>query len=544
MSAFNNINECLPITIFPLGVECVATQTSTPTSTDGSLSLIITGGTPPYNISWSNGEYSETINNLSQGVYTSTVVDFYGDYTVTTTCVLGSETFNLYKFTSCPNSATTIYLSSTTVNLVQGKIYQLSNFTSGSCSNIQIESSQFLNIGSPALLVSPLYLGYKNFPNGNTVEYYYSSGNIYKYQYPTVTNITNFSSQFVGPQVLNSRQDLTCGGQTYEAGLSTWIGYQTVTFSGNVYNLWILPYVGGDTSAEGLTNVVLCCQESVSANCWVYLGIEYYTAQTISDNSNYFYDFDSCVECNPNLSDVPDTICLNKGIKTSPTPTPSVTPTPTVTPTITATPTITPSITPSPTRNNIVSFYSCCGYFYFNVNVTETVFPIIPNEGDTQIIVFTNESATNPFKNNKCFRRVSYDPSFELKNLTPVSSVVFDNTIYSSCEDCDTTSPCIPPTPTQTPTVTPTVTPTTTPTLTPFLSPSNTPTNTPTPSVTPSITPTNTETPTQTPTISLTPSVTPTGTLTPTPTPTVPESYLLLEDGSYLLQENGDNILI
>ena len=203
-----------------------------------------------------------------------------------------------------------------------------------------------------------------------------------------------------------------------------------------------------------------------TSKCCSFLGQEYYTAQTISSNSSYFYDFDTCVECNPSLSDVPDTICLNKGIKTSPTPTPTLTPTPTITPTITSTPTLTPSITPSPTRNNLVSFYSCCGYFYFNVNITESVFPIIPNEEDTQIVVFTNESTSNPFKNNKCFRRVAFNSSYTTYSLSSAGAVVFDNTIYTSCEDCDTTSPCIPLSPTPTQTQTPTATPTQTPTTT------------------------------------------------------------------------------
>lgn len=538
MSAFNNINECSPITIFPLGVECVSTNTSTPLTTDGSLLLNITGGTPPYEVTWSNGESSPSISGLSTGSYSATIVDYYGDYTATTTCIVESDTFNLYKFTSCPNSATTIYLSSTTTTLIQEKIYQLSNFTTGSCINIEISYSQFLRTGSPSQLLSPIYLGVRHFNDGTTIEYYYSSGKIYEYQYPSTTNWGVNQGGFDGPQTLTSGQDLTCNGVTYDASISTWIGYPNISYQGKTYTLWILPAVGVLSLTEGIQNVVLCCNDSLNPNCWIYLGQEYYTAQTISTNSSYFYDFDTCVECNPSLSDVPDTICLNKGIKTSPTPTPTLTPTPTVTPTLTTTPTVTPSVTPSTSVNNLISFYSCCGYFYFNINVTETVFPIIPNVGDTQIIVFTNESTTNPFKNNKCFRRVAFDSSFTTRSLTTAGAVVFDTTIYSSCEDCDTTAPCFPPTPTPTITSTPTNTPTVTPTFTPYYTPSNTPTQTPTITLTPSITPTNTETPTQTPTTTITPSI------TPSVTPTIPESYLLLEDSDYLLQEDGNNILI
>lgn len=561
MSAFNNINECSPITIFPLGVECVSTNTSTPLSTNGSLTLNITGGTPPYEVNWSNGESSPYISGLSTGSYSATIIDYYGDYTATTTCFVESNTFNLYKFTSCPNSATTIYLSSTTTNLTVGKIYQLSNFTSGSCVNIQISNSQFLKTSSPALLTSPLYLGVRYFTNGTTIEYYYSNGKIYKYEYPSVTNWGTNQGGFDGPQSLSTGQDLTCNGVTYDASISTWIGFPNITYLGRTYTLWILPAIGILSLSEGLQNVVMCCNDSLNPNCWTYLGQEYYTAQTISSNSSYFYDFDSCVECNPSLSDVPDTICLNKGIRTSPTPTPTLTPTPTVTPTITSTPTITPSITPSTSPNNLVSFYSCCGYFYFNVNITETVFPIIPNEEDTQIVVFTNESTSNPFKNNKCFRRVAFNSSYTTYNISSAGAVVFDTTVYTSCENCDTTAPCFPPSPTPTPTVTSTLTPTVTPTLTPGLSPSptptntptntETPTNTPTTTVTPSITPTNTQTPTQTPSVtpssSVTPTISPSPTITPSITPTITPSplfYLQQENGFYILQEDGSKIII
>jgi len=219
------------------------------------------------------------------------------------------------------------------------------------------------------------------------------------------------------------------------------------------------------------------------------------------------------------------------------------------------------SITPSTSPNNLVSFYSCCGYFYFNVNITETVFPIIPNEEDTQIVVFTNESTSNPFKNNKCFRRVAFNSSYTTYNISSAGAVVFDTTVYTSCENCDTTAPCFPPSPTPTPTVTSTLTPTVTPTLTPGLSPSATPTNTPTntetptqtptTTVTPSITPTNTGTPTQTPSItpssSVTPTISPSPTITPSITPTITPSplfYLQQENGFYILQEDGSKIII
>ena len=81
-------NECQPIVIFPLGVACQVTNPSGPNLSNGSATLIVTGGTPPYNITWENGNSSFAINNLSAGSYPATIVDYYGDFTANTTCVL------------------------------------------------------------------------------------------------------------------------------------------------------------------------------------------------------------------------------------------------------------------------------------------------------------------------------------------------------------------------------------------------------------------------------------------------------------------------
>jgi len=80
-------NECDIITIYPMEVQCQTVQEpSTSTSSDGILSLFITGGTPPYTIQWSNGQTSQTLNNVSYGFYTAVVTDYYGDFSSTTTC--------------------------------------------------------------------------------------------------------------------------------------------------------------------------------------------------------------------------------------------------------------------------------------------------------------------------------------------------------------------------------------------------------------------------------------------------------------------------
>lgn len=82
-------NNCDIITLFDLGLNCNIIQSPTsPTSYDGSLSILVTGGTAPYSYNWSGGQKTQTITNLGYGNYGVTVVDFYGDFTASTICSL------------------------------------------------------------------------------------------------------------------------------------------------------------------------------------------------------------------------------------------------------------------------------------------------------------------------------------------------------------------------------------------------------------------------------------------------------------------------
>src|SRR5690606_1869230 len=47
-------------------------------ATDGTASLVVTGGTPPYTYLWSNGMTSASISNLAAGDYSATVTDANG----------------------------------------------------------------------------------------------------------------------------------------------------------------------------------------------------------------------------------------------------------------------------------------------------------------------------------------------------------------------------------------------------------------------------------------------------------------------------------
>ena len=86
-------NECNLITIFPMDVICDDINPSIHGASDGKASLIISGGTPPYTTTWSNGgdnngSVSTIIENLPANSYTATTTDFWADYTAITICTL------------------------------------------------------------------------------------------------------------------------------------------------------------------------------------------------------------------------------------------------------------------------------------------------------------------------------------------------------------------------------------------------------------------------------------------------------------------------
>ena len=119
-------NSCNIVTLLPLGLECDSIDASTPESNNGLLTLYITGGTPPYNVNWSNGNHGTLLTNVKPGTYTATVVDYYGDFTATTTCEVGYESFYLEELESCkdPNNKV-YYLANLTQPLSGGTVYGL-----------------------------------------------------------------------------------------------------------------------------------------------------------------------------------------------------------------------------------------------------------------------------------------------------------------------------------------------------------------------------------------------------------------------------------
>ncbi len=75
-SVFVNVTIIEPA---PLSVVVISTiNPSSSSATDGSITTIATGGTPPYSYSWDNGAATSDINGLGTGVYTLTVTDANG----------------------------------------------------------------------------------------------------------------------------------------------------------------------------------------------------------------------------------------------------------------------------------------------------------------------------------------------------------------------------------------------------------------------------------------------------------------------------------
>ena len=112
-------NTCDIITLYPLGVTCSTISAFTPFTVDGVASLIITGGTPPYSVTWENGAQTQFLAGVAAGDYTATVTDYYGDFTATTTCTVPYSTFYLEEFYDCNDFNNKLYYVANLENQTQ-----------------------------------------------------------------------------------------------------------------------------------------------------------------------------------------------------------------------------------------------------------------------------------------------------------------------------------------------------------------------------------------------------------------------------------------
>lgn len=122
-------NECDVITIFPMDVECFVINPSSDLTNDGSATLIITGGTPPYTVTWGVGSIAPAITNIGIGSYPATVVDYYGDFTANTVCTLTADTtiFSAMCFyvSGFSTNLQPVYITSQPAGVKNGKPYYL-----------------------------------------------------------------------------------------------------------------------------------------------------------------------------------------------------------------------------------------------------------------------------------------------------------------------------------------------------------------------------------------------------------------------------------
>ena len=120
-------NECDVVTLFPLDVECYVVQPSTDLTNDGAATLIITGGTPPYTVTWAVGSIAPALTNIGIGDYAATVVDYYGDFTANTVCTLTAATTSFsavcFYVSGFSTNFQPVYITTQPSGLKNGKPY-------------------------------------------------------------------------------------------------------------------------------------------------------------------------------------------------------------------------------------------------------------------------------------------------------------------------------------------------------------------------------------------------------------------------------------
>jgi hypothetical protein len=162
-------NECDVLTIFPMGATCVVTHPTSIKAFNGQAQLIVTGGTPPYTISWDIGSVTPIINNLNVGNYNATITDFYNDFTINTTCVLTAQTPTTTTTTTTPPLPTFDDLCVRILTTIKGD-----RLSSSTIENIPMSFNGYLNEKPTWISDNNDYLIYWN--TGSTPNYWEVSG--------------------------------------------------------------------------------------------------------------------------------------------------------------------------------------------------------------------------------------------------------------------------------------------------------------------------------------------------------------------------------
>ena len=213
-------NTCNIVTLFPLGVECQTINAYSPFTSDGSIFLIISGGTPPYNITWQNGSHTQSLIGVQAGNYTAFITDYYGDFSATTTCTVGFDSFYLESFFDCNSPSNFIYYSADIENqITTGKTYTLASQLGCWVSNGLVEytgqtyypftatttSGPFINC-TECLPVTPQFENTELLCLKTQITTY--SG------YPIMANTTNNQYQFYSANTINGYPSWSSGTQT------------------------------------------------------------------------------------------------------------------------------------------------------------------------------------------------------------------------------------------------------------------------------------------------------------------------------------------
>lgn len=270
-------NTCNIVTLFPLGVECQTINAYSPFTSDGSIILIITGGTPPYSISWENGAHTQSLIGVQAGDYTAVVTDYYGDFTATTTCTVGFDSFYLESFFDCNSPSNYIYYTADIENqITTGKTYTLASQLGCWVSNGLVEytgqtyypftatttSGPFVNC-TECLPVTPEF--------ENTALLCLKSQITRFTGLPSTANISNNQYQFYSANTINGYPSWSSGTQTIYYNttalqwmVSGWTLNGQPTLQSNIsppIGLWTL------NGANGSINVLQgTCQSNIIIN--------------------------------------------------------------------------------------------------------------------------------------------------------------------------------------------------------------------------------------------------------------------------------------
>ena len=270
-------NTCNIITLFPLGIECQTINAYSPFTSDGSILLIITGGTPPYNITWENGSHTQNLVGVQSGDYSAVVTDYYGDFTATTTCTVGFDSFYLESFFDCSSPSNFIYYTADIENqITTGKTYTLASQLGCWVSNGLVEytgqtfypftaiitSGPFINC-TECLPVTPEFENTALLCLKSTITTFGG--------FPIMVNTTNNQYQFYSANTLNGYPSWSSSTQTiyYNTNSLQWMVLGWPLSGQPVLQSNISPPIGIWTlnGANGTVNVLQGdCQNNITIN--------------------------------------------------------------------------------------------------------------------------------------------------------------------------------------------------------------------------------------------------------------------------------------